>query len=567
MTAPCARSWCRNASSHVLHRRACDRRRRGSDNPGPCWSLQHGQAWHDDLGRRHSPRHAPSTARAPRRRASTSGIGGTTTPSASIARRTLRRLIRTPLTVTSQGTAITVKATRNAARDSGSSPPTRSRTMPIASTVTTVVEKPPTLTRPVDVPSRSAGLNVRAKSKPMADAGPLMPSTTTSTTSSHSGLRPGCSRTAAQAIAVATAIVSTIHERRSGCRPVSTPMAGPETTVAATLTLIRTPACVALRPCAEVRKGNPHRSMKTIAGNPPVACVQNPSQVPGVRAAARTLCCTPAGPRTGTTPGGWSRTAPPAPGAAVRDHPPGVVPVRGPAGVQHKVRAAARTPGTWLGFWTHATGGFPAMVFMLLWGFPFLTSAQGLSATQAGVLMSVSVAATVVSGPAIGVLTGRHPLRRSWMVLTIAVATAMAWAAVLLHPGRSPLWLLVVLVVVLGISGPASAIGFDFARTFNPADRLGTSTGLVNVGGFSTTVVTVLAIGIVLDLVGGDDPLSLAAFRVAFTVMAVPWLVTVSGVLISRRSVRRAMLAEGVVVPPIPEVLARRRGARAVDGA
>jgi len=254
-------------------------------------------------------------------------------------------------------------------------------------------------------------------------------------------------------------------------------------------------------------------------------------------------------------------------GAAVRDHPPGVVPVRGPAGVQHKVRAAARTPGTWLGFWTHATGGFPAMVFMLLWGFPFLTSAQGLSATQAGVLMSVSVAATVVSGPAIGVLTGRHPLRRSWMVLTIAVATAMAWAAVLLHPGRSPLWLLVVLVVVLGISGPASAIGFDFARTFNPADRLGTSTGLVNVGGFSTTVVTVLAIGIVLDLVGGDDPLSLAAFRVAFTVMAVPWLVTVSGVLISRRSVRRAMLAEGVVVPPIREVLARRRGARAVDGA
>ena len=255
--------------------------------------------------------------------------------------------------------------------------------------------------------------------------------------------------------------------------------------------------------------------------------------------------------------------------AVVRDRPAGVRHEPSSLGVRHQLRAAVWTPGTWLGFWSHAIGQFPMAVFLLLWGFPFLTVAQGLSPAKAGALMSLSVAAAVISGPVIGVLTGRHPLRRSWMVLTIAVATAMAWTAVLVHPGRSPLWLLAVLVVVLGVGGPGSAIGFDYARTFNPADRLGTASGLVNIGGFSTAVVTMLAVGIVLDVAGAGAPLSLPAFRWAFAVMAVPWSVAVVGVLVSRRSTRRAMLADGVVVPPIREVLARRRDGRAtaVDSA
>jgi MFS family permease len=244
--------------------------------------------------------------------------------------------------------------------------------------------------------------------------------------------------------------------------------------------------------------------------------------------------------------------------AVVRDRPPGVG-MRNSPGGWHHLGAAARAPGTWLGFWTHAIGQFPVTVFLLLWGFPFLTSAQGLSPTQAGGLMSVSVVAALLTGPVIGVLTGRHPLRRSWMVLTIAVATAVVWAAVLLQPGRSPGWLLVVLVVVLGLGGPGATIGFDYARTSNPADRMGTATGLVNVGGFATAVVTILAVGVVLDIVGADAPLSLPAFRAAFAVMAVPWTIAVVGIVVTRRRTRRVMLAQGVVVPPIRQVFARRR--------
>ncbi len=242
----------------------------------------------------------------------------------------------------------------------------------------------------------------------------------------------------------------------------------------------------------------------------------------------------------------------------VRDGPGGRASVA-PGSLRTHLTGAVTTPGTWLGFWSHALGTFPLAVFLLLWGFPFLV-AQGLTSRQAGALMSLAVVAAVVSGPVIGVLTGRHPLRRSWMVLAVGGAVALAWAAVLVHPGRSPVWLLAVLVVVIGIGGPTSAIGFDYARTFNPSGRLGTASGLVNVGGFSTAVVSVLAVGVVLDLVADGREWRVEDFRVAFAVQAVPWLASVVGVLVTRRRTRRLMADDGVLVPPLRDVVARWRG-------
>ncbi len=251
--------------------------------------------------------------------------------------------------------------------------------------------------------------------------------------------------------------------------------------------------------------------------------------------------------------------------AGVRDAPPGSHVVRGTAGLDMPLRAVAREPGTWLGVWTHAATQFPQTVFVLLWGFPFLTVAQGLRPTQAGALLALNVAAVVVTGPVIGVLTGRHPLRRSWMVLTTASAVLGVWVAVLVQPGPSPLWLLVLLVLVTGVGGPASAIGFDYARTANPAHRLGTATAVVNAGGFTMAVLSLLVVGVVLDLAAGAGaaPLSLDAFRWGFGVLGLPWLLAVVGVLVSRARTRALLRSDGVVVPPLREVLERRRERRA----
>ena len=40
--------------------------------------------------------------------------------------------------------------------------------------------------------------------------------------------------------------------------------------------------------------------------------------------------------------------------------------------------------------------------------------------------------------------------------------------------------LLVLLVIVVGIGGPASMIGFDFGRTFNPEHRMGGAIRIIN---------------------------------------------------------------------------------------
>jgi MFS family permease len=176
-------------------------------------------------------------------------------------------------------------------------------------------------------------------------------------------------------------------------------------------------------------------------------------------------------------------------------------------------------------------------------------SAQGLEAGTVSALMALYVAAAIAAGPLMGSFVSRHPLRRSTMVLMISAGTAAAWAAVLLIPGRSPLWLLAGLVVVLAIGGPGAMIGFDFARTFNPAHRIGTATGIVNVGGFIAALVAIFLIGLVLAL----DP-----FRIALSAQFLLLAGGAGAILVTRGKVRRQLAAQGVVVTPLLAALARQ---------
>jgi len=259
--------------------------------------------------------------------------------------------------------------------------------------------------------------------------------------------------------------------------------------------------------------------------------------------------------------------------ALLRDAPPGAIGTdRSPSlhAVRRQLAAAFRHPGTRLGLWTHFVTQFSGTVFALLWGFPFLVSGEGLTPGQAGGLLTLFVLVAMATGPLFGRLVARHPLRRSWLVLGIVGVTATAWTAVLAWPGRAPLALLVMLVLALSLGGPGSMIGFDFARTFNPAGRLGSATGIVNVGGFVASLLTILAIGVVLDAgggsgAGGTASYSLDSFKLAWAVQYVVWVVGVLGVVRARRQVRRRLALQGVVVPPIREAIARdRRAGRAI---
>lgn len=198
-------------------------------------------------------------------------------------------------------------------------------------------------------------------------------------------------------------------------------------------------------------------------------------------------------------------------------------------------------PGTRLGFFTHMGTQFSVTVFALMWGVPYLTVAQGLSETAAGSLLTVSVVAAISAGIMIGIFTGRHPHRRSRLVLWIIASNALVWTVVLALPGPAPVWLLVVLIVVISVGGPGSMVGFDFARTFNPSHTLGTAQGMVNMGGFLAALLVMQAMGLILS---GTDSYSFTSFRVAWSVQYAVWILATIGILITRHKTRRLLAAE-----------------------
>ncbi|RBY83071.1 MFS transporter [Geodermatophilus sp. TF02-6] len=252
----------------------------------------------------------------------------------------------------------------------------------------------------------------------------------------------------------------------------------------------------------------------------------------------------------------------------LRDAPAGTAPAP-PAGLADVRRSLAltwRESGTRIGLYTHLVTQFSGTVFTLLWGYPFLVVGEGRSPATAAGLLTVLVVVGMGVGPLLGRLCGRWPLRRSTLVFTVLAATAGIWTVVLLWPGPAPLPLLVLLVVVLGTNGPGSMIGFDFARTWNPAERQGSASGVVNVGGFLASLLTVLAVGAVLDLLtpGRSTDYSLDAFRAAFAVQYLFWAIGLVGVLRHRRQLRARLARDGVVLAPLHvAVSARLRGGSA----
>jgi MFS family permease len=243
---------------------------------------------------------------------------------------------------------------------------------------------------------------------------------------------------------------------------------------------------------------------------------------------------------------------------ALRNAPPGVI-IAAPVGAAHAVRRlglAWREPGTRLGLWTHFTTQFSGTVFALLWGYPFLVVGEHRTPAEAGILITLLVVVAMVIGPTLGHFAGRWPFRRSLPVLVIVGTTVMTWSVVLAWPGRAPLALLVVLVVVLASNGPGSLMGFDYARTENEAERIGSATGIVNVGGFVASLLTIAMIGVILSLrsSGGPSSYTLDDFRLAFSVQYVFWAVGLLGVLHNRRRLRAA---RGLDLDPVHQAVLR----------
>ena len=242
--------------------------------------------------------------------------------------------------------------------------------------------------------------------------------------------------------------------------------------------------------------------------------------------------------------------------AVVRNGPPGTwvaTPMASVRDIGDALKQVWARPGTQLGFFGHMATQFPMMVFSLLWGLPYLVSGQHLSERTASILIMAFVVSTIAIGPVIGVLTSRHPLHRSWLILGIVAADVAIWTLILALPGPAPMWLLVVLVVILAAGGPGSVVGLDIARTANPRLNIGVAQSIANLGGFLATLFVLAAMGAVMTIAGGFTP---EAFRVAWLVMYPVWALAIVGIVVTRRKARHLDAENGIVPRPLRQVLA-----------
>ncbi|MEV0681275.1 MFS transporter [Actinosynnema sp. NPDC050436] len=246
----------------------------------------------------------------------------------------------------------------------------------------------------------------------------------------------------------------------------------------------------------------------------------------------------------------------------VREVPDGVVPppvepvpLRT---VARRVVAAWSVPGTRLGFWVHfASMSTPAMLG-LLWGFPYLVEAQGMSRPDASAVLSLLVVVGIVAGPLIGAVIARRPEWRMPIVGWFLAAALVGWAVLLGWPGGVlPPGVLAVVFGVLAVGGPTSGVAFALVRDYNPLHRVSTATGVANVGGFAAITFTAFAVGVVLDLVDGLPVAQ--AYRIAFLTVVSVLVLGVWRTAVWWRRARAEVFAAQRRGEQVPVQLRRRR--------
>ncbi|GAB3206618.1 MFS transporter [Marinactinospora thermotolerans] len=202
---------------------------------------------------------------------------------------------------------------------------------------------------------------------------------------------------------------------------------------------------------------------------------------------------------------------------AVRDRADGVS-TAAPAerlSVWASVGEALRSPGPRVGMAHHAAVMAPYTTLTVLWGYAFLVEGVGMSSATAGLLLSGLGVATLWLSPVLGAFVGRSPGARRPFAMLLGGMLSLGWLALTLWPGGPPTPLVVAVLTVSAAGAViAPALSFDFARDGVPAHRTGAASGLVNMSGFTTTVIATVSAGVILEAL--PEPHDVVAFQKAF---------------------------------------------------
>nr|WP_281260700.1 MFS transporter [Murinocardiopsis flavida] len=217
----------------------------------------------------------------------------------------------------------------------------------------------------------------------------------------------------------------------------------------------------------------------------------------------------------------------------VRDRPAGTPAATGHPriSVAASIMEALRTRGPRVGMAYHAVAMSPYTMLALLWGYPFLVEGMGLGPGTAALLLTVLGAGTLWMSPLLGALAGRWPGIRFPFAAVFAPVLTLGWLLLTLWPGGAPAG---VVVAVLAVSATgavvAPALSFDFARDGMPAHRTGVASGLVNMSGFSVTLIGTVLAGAILET--APEPRGMTDFQLAFLPMTAMMLAATCALLV-----------------------------------
>jgi MFS family permease len=200
-----------------------------------------------------------------------------------------------------------------------------------------------------------------------------------------------------------------------------------------------------------------------------------------------------------------------------------------------------------MAFWTHFTTQSSGTMFVLLWGMPFLTLGQGYSRTIASSLLALFVLTNATMGPVLGAIAAKGFAVRARLVVGAPLLGMFMWIATLAWPSQAPLWLIALMVVSIGMGGPASMLAFDYSRAYTSKNQLGSVNGFVNIGGFLASFTMMAIIGVMLDLLNHAQP-EVNLYNIENFKIALPahFVITALGLVFFLRELRRTLAVEGI---------------------
>lgn len=206
--------------------------------------------------------------------------------------------------------------------------------------------------------------------------------------------------------------------------------------------------------------------------------------------------------------------------------------------VGSRIKLAASSRATWQAFFIHYTGLHANLVFLMMWGVPMMTESMGLSSAQAGMVITINSIAMVIVSPFHGRLSARAGRNRDLAALFLSVMHLAAWVWFFSSSDPRGLIAIIIMVILIALSSPASNYGFDQIRETLDRNVVATATGLANMGGFTAGMIGAQVFGILLDKHSEGQAFEWADFRYASLAVLVVWIVGLIGVIVTRGGAR-----------------------------